>query len=460
MPESSLLPSHKAPSQNEAAGPSTLMGLDSLGIAALLYCVDSGGPLLVDANDTARRQFELGERFPMADPWQWLDAQLHPAAGESHPSLVGLDDPESRGWRFFHIRQHQRPTRAVQLKASRLEPSPGEENAEYVLIAISEVIEIDSPSTLLPQAQPHLRQLLGSLPLGVCVIDVDGYLRLVNPAFCEFFGYPESQLLNAHFRKLLPPESRSAAETRHIDSFPHAASRRRAVEVLRCDGSRRSVMVEDTISRDDDGRPLRIAFLVDITERMEFERKLEEKNRRLEYLATRDELTGLHNRRFGLELLNQAVQRGRRYGEQVAVAMLDLDHFKAINDQHGHAVGDAVLAECSQFIKRALRSSDTLIRWGGEEFLLILPGIDRFSAQATVNRILARLKQRSLSRASLNVSFSAGVSEHHDQTPEALLEETDRALYRAKHAGRGCVAIADVPMPPEGYAAKRSFSAF
>jgi|GEM_PF-5955767 len=87
----------------------------------------------------------------------------------------------------------------------------------------------------------------------------------------------------------------------------------------------------------------------------------------------------------------------------------------------------------------------TFVRWGGEEFLMILPGIDRFSAQATLNRLIERLCHHPLSRHGLQVSFSAGVGEHHHQTSKGLLEEIDQVLYQAKSAGRSCVAIAPVP---------------
>lgn len=452
-----MVASRKVSNDNAGSAPS-LSGLNALDIAALIYRIDDGVPLLTDANDSAKRQLHLGERFPMADPWQWLNAQRYPAAGLDHPALQSTGKAVSRQWCCYHIRQHLQPLKALQLKISPLDDTSGMQRSRRVLVAISDIVDVDASQALLPQAQPRLRQFLGSLPMGACVIDADGYLRLINPAFCEFFGYEESELLNAHFRKLFPSALRKAAEARHQASFPNAATQRRAVEVRLRDGSARTVIVEDMISQDDDGEPQRIAFLVDITDRRDVERRLEEKNRRLEYLATRDDLTGLHNRRFGVELLEQALERSQRYGERVAVAMLDLDHFKAINDEYGHSIGDAVLVEFSRFMTRTLRASDTLIRWGGEEFLLILPGIDRFLAESTVNRVLRQLHQRALSPAALKVSFSAGVGEYRRQTADQLLESADQALYQAKAAGRGCVAIAPASIGCSKRRADRSYS--
>ena len=450
--------SKKRLSRQAEASPSTPDGLDTLNIAALIYRLDDGVPLLVDANETAKRQLRLDGRFPMADPWQWLDGGRYPAAGRDHPALMNVAPTASRRWHSFHIRQHRQPLLAVKLKVSPLEAPGDTEPGHHVLIAIGEIAADNAEPGLLAQHQPQLRQVFENLPMGVCMIDAGGYLRQVNRAFCEFFGYPESELLNAHFRKLLPPQSRQAAEKRHAASFPNALNQRRSLEVRLHDGATRTVMLEDTIGRDERGNPQRIAFLVDITQRRDLERRLEEKNRRLEYLATRDDLTGLHNRRMGWELLERALERGQRLGDKVAVAMLDLDHFKAINDRHGHAVGDTVLKEFSHFVAGALRSSDTLIRWGGEEFLMILPGVDRFSAQATVNRVLAQLRHRVLSPLELRVSFSAGVGEHRQQTSKGLLEEVDLALYQAKSAGRGCVAIAPVPVSRSGRRLDQAFS--
>lgn len=435
-------------------------GLDTLNIGALIYRIDADVPLLVDANETARRLLSVGDRFPTADPWQWLDARRYPAAGSRHPALQGDDSQASPQWQYFHIRQSRKPLRSLKLKVSPLDIPADGTHQHHVLIAVGEIADADSDAApnLLPQADPQLHQMLGNLSMGVCVIDAEGYLRLVNRAFCRFFGYAESELLNAHFRKLLPEQHRPATNQYHAPSFPDALNPRRAAEVLLRDGSTRTVIIEDTISQDDLGRPQHIAFLVDITERRNLERRLEQKNRRLEYLATRDDLTGLHNRRFGLELLEQALERSQRYGEKVSVAMLDLDYFKEINDQYGHPVGDTILTDFSRLVAESLRASDTFIRWGGEEFLMILPGIDRFSAQTTLNRLIEQLHDHPLSPYDLRVSFSAGVGEHHHQTSKGLLEEIDQALYQAKSAGRGCVAIAPICVSRPGQCCNQAFS--
>jgi len=165
----------------------------------------------------------------------------------------------------------------------------------------------------------------------------------------------------------------------------------------------------------------------------------------IEALAHRDALTGLFNRRFGLELLQQAVARQRRQpGAPLCVALLDLDHFKRVNDRHGHAVGDAVLSAFAQAGSRTLRQVDTLARWGGEEFLLLLPDSDVAQAQLALSRLRTAVAQAPvpLGEASLPYTYSAGLTAWRaGDTPEALLERADRALYAAKAEGRDRVCV-------------------
>lgn len=165
---------------------------------------------------------------------------------------------------------------------------------------------------------------------------------------------------------------------------------------------------------------------------------------RIEELATRDALTGLYNRRHGENLLQQALQRRRRSGTSFAVALIDLDHFKAVNDRHGHAVGDAVLRAFAEAAQSTLRRTDTLARWGGEEFLLLLDDADAQSATIALQRMQIAVEQAAVEAAgqALSFSFSAGLAVHAEGEPELLLlDRADRALYQAKAGGRNRVVM-------------------
>ena len=161
-------------------------------------------------------------------------------------------------------------------------------------------------------------------------------------------------------------------------------------------------------------------------------------------LAQVDELTRLSNRRHVFELLKAEQARSVRSEEPLSLVLIDLDHFKDVNDRHGHAVGDAVLREFGQALRDGLRETDGAGRWGGEEFLLVLPRMPASGAAAFVDRLRAAVAQRLLDPAipDLRVNFSAGVSECLvGEIVQDAIARADRALYEAKDAGRGCTRV-------------------
>lgn len=163
--------------------------------------------------------------------------------------------------------------------------------------------------------------------------------------------------------------------------------------------------------------------------------------RRLHDQATRDPLTGLYNRRYLDDTLPRELHRALRQGTPLCVAMLDLDHFKQFNDTFGHEAGDVLLREASSALRDGLRKSDIACRYGGEEFLLVLPDS---ALEDTILRVedirlrLDRMEIRHDGRRLPGISFSAGIaaSPEHGSTPEELLRAADGALYAAKEAGR------------------------
>ncbi|MCK6490827.1 MAG: GGDEF domain-containing protein, partial [Planctomycetes bacterium] len=157
----------------------------------------------------------------------------------------------------------------------------------------------------------------------------------------------------------------------------------------------------------------------------------------LQALARVDPLTGAHRRWYGEERLRELVTTG----EVVSVAMIDIDHFKRVNDGHGHAAGDQVLAAVGGLLVRLLRAGDLVCRWGGEEFLAVLPETSPAGAQLAAERIRAAVA--ALSDLPVAVTVSVGAASClHDEDPLALVERADQALYRAKAGGRNRVDCA------------------
>lgn len=177
--------------------------------------------------------------------------------------------------------------------------------------------------------------------------------------------------------------------------------------------------------------------------------ELAEALERIRELATHDELTGLINRRRMLELMHTEKHRTVRSGRGFCLAMIDIDHFKRVNDRLGHVAGDDVLARVAGAIAAGLRETDIVARWGGEEFLVMFTDTDEDTAERVLLRIQASLSQTCVTEAdpSLRVTFSAGVGNHlRDETLTRTIDRADRALYAAKAAGRNRVLQAEVPV--------------
>ena len=181
---------------------------------------------------------------------------------------------------------------------------------------------------------------------------------------------------------------------------------------------------------------LTVGFLLLCNERL---------NQDLLWLATRDSLTGAYNRRTIEELAHKEVSRRRRVGLSATVLLVDLDHFKSINDTHGHATGDAVLKEFVATAAGQLRAQDMLGRYGGEEFLIVLPDTAREQASAAAERLRAAVSALMLDVGTqrVRVTVSIGVAEFSgdDHTLDTILERADAALYEAKAQGRNRITF-------------------
>ena len=168
-------------------------------------------------------------------------------------------------------------------------------------------------------------------------------------------------------------------------------------------------------------------------------RELQQAVERIGELAIRDELTGAYNRRYLMEALAREQSRAERLGAPFAVCLIDIDHFKSINDRFGHAAGDDVLKDFARLVPQELRAVDVHGRFGGEEFLIVLPGTDAAGAQACAERVRARTEATAFAGVP-RVTITAGVATYAGKEPvSTLLARADKALYEGKNAGRNRV---------------------
>jgi diguanylate cyclase (GGDEF)-like protein len=172
-----------------------------------------------------------------------------------------------------------------------------------------------------------------------------------------------------------------------------------------------------------------------------------------ERLSQTDDLTKLHNARYLRQFLLGEVRRARRYNSIVAALFFDLDDFKLVNDVHGHLVGSHVLMEMATIILSSVRDTDVVARYGGDEFVVILPESNVESAAFVAERVRRKIERNSFTggrglRLQLTASFGVATFPEHAQSPQQLVANADAAMYEAKAAGKNCVRFASRPSGP------------
>ena len=284
-------------------------------------------------------------------------------------------------------------------------------------------------------ALQRLRLHLERTPLGVIEWDMDFRVSTWNPSAEAIFGYAAGEVIGESgymFAEGTQDSERLAAMWLELMQAPGSTRATLANKVKR--GEIIHAEWYNTPLVDNDGKMIGVASLVqDITERLNTERTIH-------YMAHHDTLTGLPNRRLMQDRLNQAILQARRNQKHVALLFLDLDRFKLVNDTLGHETGDYVLRDVAKRLNKSVREGDTVSREGGDEFVIILPDLDKPElAQQVATKILNELaKPIEVSGHELTVTASIGISHYPNDATDVqqLLKHADSAMYQAKDAGR------------------------
>jgi diguanylate cyclase (GGDEF)-like protein/PAS domain S-box-containing protein len=260
----------------------------------------------------------------------------------------------------------------------------------------------------------------------LCTADMEGYFVELNSAWEECLGYSGAELRAAPFLELVHPEDRKRTEAESAGLFEGIDAVGFENRYLAKDGSWHWLRWSSTLAPDES---LIYARATDVTQLKRVESERENLLTEVAVLARSDALTGLPNRRGLDEQLPREMARARRTDSDLCLAIVDIDHFKAYNDANGHLAGDAVLRECAVAWDAALRGEDTIVRFGGEEFLVVLPDCPLAQAAETIERL------REATPAGLTCSAGLACWDYAESTDD-LVDRADSALYRAKAAGR------------------------
>ena len=311
------------------------------------------------------------------------------------------------------------------------------DDGAIIQVTIRDISEKKAAMEALRQARDEAEAYFQAVPVMVLCMDLNGYVTQINQFGCDLLGLSREAIIGTPwFDGFLPPEERPELE--HV----FAALRRDDTEtteyhenqVVTANGKIRFIAFRNVLFRDSAGQIKGIlASGIDVTRQREAEADLE-------YRAAHDELTGLCNRWRMMELLNAETQRVQRHGGVFSLVLFDVDKFKRINDEHGHDAGDTVLKLLAALVTQRLRKVDGFARWGGEEFLVLLPATDHAGGYKLAET-LRRCVEGADFGAAGRVTISLGVvASGGDETVRQLLKRVDDRMYTGKRAGRNRTA--------------------
>ncbi|MBU4462653.1 MAG: diguanylate cyclase [Proteobacteria bacterium] len=363
-------------------------------------------------------------------------------------SLIPIPEQELLGSHFVELfagDDRRRVSELMKAKGERpkriTEDSPVELNGYQValsilpldvdgftnVIVIKDITERKRAEETLQASEARLRYLIEKNADGLIIVNREGVVRFANPAAEALFGRRAEELAGESF------------------VFPVADGKCTELNIVRHGGPGAMIVAEMCVAEIGwEGEKAYLASLRDITERKRMEEDLRKANQRMAKMATRDGLTQLYNHRYFMEALEREMARAKRYKTGLALCMMDLDHFKKINDTYGHSAGDMVLSTIGGMLKGWARRNDTPCRYGGEEFAVLLPDTSLEGAGVVSERLREMVARHCFQyeASQFQITISIGIARYGgstDQSDMKLINMADEALYRAKRKGRNRV---------------------
>ncbi|MEI7893806.1 MAG: diguanylate cyclase [Myxococcales bacterium] len=309
------------------------------------------------------------------------------------------------------------------------------------------------------------RSIVTASPDPIVITDERGIIRKISPATQTLLGYKEHEAVGRSPLDFVVPEDTERATLHMARLLEGEATGPAEYGIRRREGDIAIGEANAELVHDVTGAPMGIVVVVrDVTERRQAQMALERANVRLQEQLTaierlqadlheqavRDALTGLHNRRYLDETLEREIARAARGNYDVGVLLIDVDHFKRFNDVHGHRAGDLVLEALGKYLRTQVRAGDIACRYGGEEFVVVFPGVPEDSVAGRADELRKGFAELRVAHGDVELqatlSIGAALYPTHGQTADAVLDAADGALYEAKAQGRNRVVRASTSM--------------
>jgi len=278
------------------------------------------------------------------------------------------------------------------------------------------------------------------------VVNKDRVIIRVNRKFTKLFGYTSGEILGHQTSLLTPSLEKFHEYQQYFTQTKEGVIKSEELEYKKKSGELFWVKLEGNPINQDRNNLFILWSFLDITKEVNLRMELLHANKRLQELADKDPMTKLFNRRYYNQKIKENFLIAQRYKTPLSLFMLDIDHFKKVNDTYGHAVGDEVIKAVASEMQKIVRKTDIPTRYGGEEFVIILPQTDLEDAFLVAKRLCGNIAKRELSfnlekEVKFSVTVSIGVASFNkeDDSADKILQRADSALYAVKESGRNGV---------------------
>ncbi len=312
-----------------------------------------------------------------------------------------------------------------------------DDSFKYIMTTFIDITGRVEAEMGLKKQQEMFQRIFDNTPVGMCITDDAGYFEKVNNAYLNIYNYKHDEIIGRHFTIVVPEENRDILSKLHDDFIEKGTEIRGEWEVVNKINERKNILADAVRIKGLDDKNKKVTFVMDVTELQHIKEELQLKNELLALQVKKDGLTDVYNHNAVYDKLYEEILRRKRYKQSLSIIMFDLDDFKKINDTYGHQAGDSVLRHFSTILKNSIRATDIPGRYGGEEFLVIMPSTGLNAAYLVAERVRKSSAESIGVDTGIRVTVSGGVVEHNnDDDIIKTINRVDENLYKAKANGK------------------------